>query len=296
VNASALRGVLNFTELGQAQNFRPPVTVAASGLQRLPVIRETVLALLIGIGILAVLAGVNLVRHRTDRRYWALVCCPLAALTLIAVNPYGQEGIFRAALFGLPWLAALGAPVIVSPRIPVRLALTATSVCLTGAFLVSSFGLDAVNVIRPGDLAAVRYFEEHGGPRPPTTHYLLLLGAGDLPTTPGLSGGWHQIWSRERIDLPLPDRPPLRTPDAQVSLITSRLLHETADPSAPPTLFALWSPVQAQYSRAYALQLPEQSAALRDAFKRSAYWSVAFEQDGTYVFRFEPSRYPRGRR
>jgi hypothetical protein len=316
--------VLNFSELGRAQNFRPPVTLAASGLHRLPVIRETVLALLIGIGLLAVLAGVNVLLHRRDRRYWALAFCPLGGLTLVAVNPYGQEGIFRAALFGLPWLAALGAPVIASlhlparlamterlparlaparelpgglalaGRLPARLALAGISVCLTVAFLVSSFGLDAVNVIRPGDLAAVRYFQQHGGPRPPTRHYLLLLGAGDLPTTPGLNGGWHQTWGRDRIYMPLPDKPPLRTPDAQVKLITSRLLHETADPSAPPTLFALWSPVQAEYSTAYALQTPEQSAALRDAFKRSAYWSVAFDQDGTYVFRFEPSGYPGG--
>jgi hypothetical protein len=291
INASALRGVLNFAEFGRAGNFRPPVTHAAQGLERLPVIRETVLALLIGIVVLGVLAGINVLRHRTDRRYWALICCPLAGLTLIAVNPYGQEGIFRAALFGLPWLAVLAAPVLALPGVAFRLLVGWTSACLTGAFLVSSFGLDGLNVIRASDLAAIRYFEQHGGPRPPTTHYMLLLGAGDLPTTPGLSGGWHQTWSRERIYEPLPDKLPVPPPAAQVNLLTSRLMHETADPSAPPTLFAMWSPVSAEFGRAYALQTPQQAAALRDAFASSRYWSIAFERDGTYVFRFEPSRY-----
>jgi MFS family permease len=288
---TALRGLLNLKAFGRTENFRPPETLAAAGMHRLPVVRETVLALLLGIAVLGVLAAVNLLRHRRDRRYWALACSSLAGLVLVAANPYGQEGIFRAALFGLPWLAVLGAPVLAAPRVQVRFVMAWTTACLTGAYLVSSSGLDAVTVIRPRDVAAIRYFEEHGGPRPPTAHYLLLLGAGDLPTTPGLAGGWHQIWSRQRIYTPLPDKT-RRAPPEQVALLTERLVRETADPSAPPALFAMWSPTSQVFGTAYALQAPADAAALRDAFRTSAYWSVAFERDGTYVFRFEPSRYP----
>jgi hypothetical protein len=53
--------------------------------------------------------------------------------------------------------------------------------------------------------------------------------------------------------------------------------------------------VGARYAEAYALQSMDQSAALRDAFLESPYWSVELADDGTYLFAFRPAQYPAGR-
>jgi hypothetical protein len=287
IHQTALRGVLDLSMFGRLGNFQPPRTTQVSGLQRLPIVRETVLALVAGIVLLGLLAALNLLLHRSDRRYWALACAPGAGLLVVAINPYGQEGIFRAALFGLPWLALLAAPLFSTAAARVRVGLLATTAGLLATFLVSSFGLDALNVVRTADLAAVRYFQEHGGPRPPTTHYLLTLGTGDLPTTPGLRGGWHQIWGRDRLAYAV-GKQPVRSGSAEERLLTTRFVRSTADPSAPPTLFALWSPVSARYGWTYGVQSLQQANMLRDAFIASPYWSVAYSRDGTFLFRYEP--------
>jgi hypothetical protein len=311
-HAGALRGTLTFDRILSFTNFQPPRTVAASGLERLPVVRATIVALLVGVVVLAVLAGVTLLRHHRDRRRWALAFSSAGGLLLIAMTPYGQEGIFRATLFGLPWLALLACEVLTPATLARRAALLGTAACLLGAFLVSSFGLDAVNVVRPADLAAVRYFQRHGDPSPGTEqherpeehrrteHYLLLLGPGDHPTTPGMRGGGRHIWGRDGLDAAAEQEPTARQAlMTDTRTLTARYVEQAARDAAeswyprrlptPPELFALWSPVGADYGRAYGLQSTPQGAAIRDAFLASPYWPVVYERDGTYLFRLDRS-------
>lgn len=281
---TVVKGFVSFGAFGQVGNFRPPQTVAVGGLQRLPVVDQTILALVIAILVVGSLALVTFIRSRRDVGAWALACCSGAGVLLVALNPYGQEGIFRAALFGLPWLAVLASPVFFAGReLRSRLGLFLTAGVLLAAFLVSSFGLDAVNVIRPGDLAAVRLFQQLGGPRPPQPYYLLLLTPGDQPTTPTTQGGTFTMFGSGRDLAPSPD----------VQVLTRRLLRHAGEPTSQAELFALYSPAGANYGQAYALQSRAQSAELRDSFLASPFWSVKYEADGSYLFKFQAGRYLR---
>ena len=289
VHRGALSGLISLKSIGRAQNFQPPKTVASPGLERLPVVGETVLALVLGVLIVGGIALIALLRHREQLRLWALACCPAAGLALVAINPYGQEGIFRATLFGIPWLAVLAAHCF-SARGRSRLALLAVTSALAVTFLVAAFGLDATNAMRPSDLAAFRYFYQHStGPR----HYILTLGEGDLPTSLPPQTGTFQSIHRDRLNEPVRQDPALGA-DKQVRTLTARFLKFSRQPPARAQLYAVWSPVSSYYGWAYGLQSPDQFAALRDAFRRSPYWKVVFHQGDTYLFGFDAKRYEGG--
>jgi capsular exopolysaccharide synthesis family protein len=288
IHRGALSGFLSLKSIGRFQNFRPPKTVASPALERLPVVRETVLALVVGIAIVGLIALLALLRHRRQLRVWALALCPAAGLILVAVNPYGQEGIFRAAIFGIPWLAVLaGHCFSASGRRISRLALLVVTAVLTGTFLVAAFGLDATNVMRPSDVAAFRYFQQHSTEN---RRYVLALGAGDLPTSLPPEAGSYASITRDRLNQPVRQEPALDA-DSQVETLTARFLKYSRQPPARAQLYAVWSPVSSDYGWAYGLQSPDQFAALRDAFRRSRYWNVVFHQDGTYLFRFDAKQY-----
>jgi hypothetical protein len=297
MNRGALDGLLSLKSIGRSTNFQPPKTHEATGLDRLPVVNQASAALTLGILILAVLAFVALVRHIREKRAWAFAFCPGVGLFLVVLNPYGQEGIFRAALFGIPWLAMLAAYGLSPPRTRVahfvtRTVLLAVMAMLAGSFLVASFGLDAVNVMRPSDLAAYRYFQNQGTDRARTPRYILALGAGDLPTSLPPKDGRYQSVRRDRLGDPVRPLPPGQA-DREVQRLTTRLLEFSRQRPETARLYAVWSPVSSYYGQAYGLQTPEQFAELRDAFVRSPYWDVELHKGQTYLFRFEPTRYPR---
>jgi hypothetical protein len=295
IHRGALSGFLSWDTLGRVQNFHPPKTAESSGLQRLPVVGYTVRALLLEIAILGLVALIALALHRREPRMWAFACCPAVGLVLVAVNPYGQEGIFRAALFGMPWLALMAAHCFPSsPRQPRlvanRVTLFAVTTVLGGAFLVHAFGLDAINVIRPADVAAFRYFQEQRTDRT-GKYYLLALGTGDLPTSLPVQPGDYRTLRRDDLKQPVrQERVP--RPDLQMQALTARMLSYTEQRGRTISLYAIWSPVSSDNGWAYGIQSPDQFRALRDAFRRAPYWHVVLERDGTFLFRFEPTRYP----
>jgi len=332
-HADALRGFISLKDIGQAQNFLPPQTVASSTLQRLPIVQLTVVALLAGIILVGALATVTLLRHRRELRFWGFAACPAVGLVLIATNPYGQEGIFRAVLFGVPWLALLAAHCFSPPcRLLTRLPIGAVCAALTAAFLVASFGLDATNVVRPSDLAALRYYQHLGDGRSGTVSNLLVLGGGDLPVFVPMKGGTHQILGRDSLELrvtqpppppkdllpPPKGRPPAEQPSPPppllagspqrdstreeagipssvvVARLTAELIDYSGQPASRADLYALWSPQSSVYDSAYAIQSPREFVALRDAFTTSPYWNIDFAQNGTILFHFDSARYDAG--
>jgi hypothetical protein len=284
---SALSGFVTITDVGNARNFRPPATTTADGLHRLPVVGISAGALAAGILLLGAAAGLVLIRRRRSIEVWALAAAPAAGLSIIAVNPYGQEGIFRAALFGIPWLALLAAQLFHKDgdgeRAPNgRLLISLGVLCTT--FLTASFGLDSINVIRPDDRAAARAYLTAPLPAGQTA-YLLQIGPGDLPSGAPGTDVWHQ--SVPATDLqppgpPDPDEPPARTEER----LTAAILTRSGEDPATATVYAIWSPSSSYYAWAYGLDTPERFAAVRDAFRTSLHWSVAGRWGETVLFRY----------
>jgi capsular exopolysaccharide synthesis family protein len=293
IHRGALSGFLSWETIGRAQNFRPPKTAASSALERLPIVGQTVLAVVAGIAIVGAIAAIALMRHRRELRAWCWACCPAVGLVLVAINPYGQEGIFRAALFGVPWLALLaGHCFSLLDRLASRLALLAVTAALTATFLIAAFGLDVLNVTRSSDLAAFRYVQKQSE-QTTLRHYVLGLGAGDLPTSLPPRSERYQSIRPDSLGEPVRQEPVLDA-DLQMRRLTARLLRLSRQPDTHARLYAVWSPVSSAYDWAYGMQSPDQFAALRDAFRRSRYWKVVFHRDGTYLFQFDPARYGRG--
>jgi len=282
----AVQPFLTLDAFGQLSNFQPPRTANAPTLERLPIVSQTVWAALLGIGVVASLALVAVIRNRQDSRFWALASCSAVGIVIIVAQPYGQEGVFRAALFGIPWLAVLAATVLAGAGIRSRTALAIIPTCLTATFLIASFGLDLINVIRPSDYTAIRQFREEGGRNPPEPYFMLLLNVGDQPTSPDVLGGRHAIWGRDVIQQPVTELPDV-APEAEMQSLTAGLVRYTEDSDANSRLYAFWSPVGARYGEVYGVRTAERSSALRDAFASAPYWSVVRSDDGSYLFRFE---------
>jgi hypothetical protein len=290
LHLGSVSGYLSLDSLGQLSNFRPPKTTATAGLDRLPIVTETVVALVAAILVLTALAAITLLRNLRSRQAWALALCPTIGLALIAINPYGQEAIFRAALFGLPWLAVLAVPNFRAVRAPgPRSLLLVTVAALAGTYLVSSNGLDAADISRPADVAAVRYPQEHGG----TNYILLLLGQGDLPST--LRPGELQMSTSDLASPPDGPATVLTTlPAAQEvtridDLLWQRYLAQWQGPR--PAVYAIWSPTQSAYQVAYGLDTRSRFAELRDAMSASPYWKPVLQRDGTVLYRFDVQKY-----
>ncbi|HEY5785623.1 MAG TPA: hypothetical protein VIT65_12680 [Microlunatus sp.] len=308
MNLDVVRTFVSWGDFGSAENFRPPVTVASEGLQRQPIVGLTVTALVVSVLVVGVLAAVT-VRQTTGQRFlrraarrqwsraeaqaWAMACAAGVGLVVVFANPYGQEGIFRAVLFGTPWLALLAAHQFPSDAPPRRrILLAAVAGLLTLTFCVASFGLDRINVVRTGDLTAFEYFDAQGTGDKRDPQFLLILGKGDLPTTPARSTTTHDLVSRDTLRMPVRQEPGTR-PDEMVADLTAKLLRYSTVPAERADLFALWSPTSQAYGEAYGLQSAAQFAELRDAFAASTYWSETFERDGTVVYRFDGDAYVR---
>jgi hypothetical protein len=281
LHRSALAGFLDVGDVGNAKNFRPPATTTATGLSRLPIVGLSAWALAAGIITLGLVAFLVVLRRRRSIEVWALAAAPAAGLAVIAVNPYGQEGIFRAALFGIPWLALLAAQHFRegNERRP-NLRLIVVLSVLTVTFLTACFGLDGSNVIRPGDRAAFQYFATHDT-APGQVSYLLPIGPGDLPSTPPGRDLSHVTVILDEAQPPGPPDPD-EPAEAEVYRMTRAILARYA----PANIYALWSPTLSYYAWEYGLDRPEHFAAVRDAFRGSPNWSVVLESDGSVLFKY----------
>jgi hypothetical protein len=284
VNWRDLSEFLTLGDIGSSGNFTPPAPGATSGLARLPAFLAFQGGLAGGVLILVLLAGVALFRRRREAAAWALALCPGAGVAIILVHPYGKEGIFRATLFSLPWLAVLAAQAFrrADTRIG-RFSPIAVLAVLTTTFILGTFSLDASSVMRAQDRAAFQVFQNT--PTGDGLNYALILGPGDLPSAPTTKPVTHLSVYRSEIDdagFTL-----TRTIDADtVQRLTSELISYSAVESPAGHLFAVWSPVSSYYGREYGLHTAAQFAALRDAFQASTAWTTIYTADGTVLFEY----------
>ncbi|MEO6205199.1 MAG: hypothetical protein ABIO67_07455, partial [Mycobacteriales bacterium] len=158
------------------------------------------------------------------------------------------------------------------------------------SFVTASFGLDGSNVIRRGDLAALHAFVAAAEREPARTPALLVLGPGDLPSSPPRSDATHRYVTRTDLVLPVGLQPSLRA-SAMVEALTLALVNFTGQDINRAALYAVWSPVTQFYAVEYGLAPPAELPTLRAAFLASGYWRIVLVQDGTYLFRFDPATY-----
>jgi hypothetical protein len=283
LNRAVLSSFVSLSDLLNISNFAPPALVTAPGLHRLAISVDSFDALVAGLLVLIALAVIGWARHRHERWAWASIISPAVGLAFTAVNPYNNEGIFRAILFAIPWLALLaGAAVKERAGRWASAAFALATIGLLATFCVATFTLDGFTVIRSADLTALRHFEAQA---PPGSGYI-DLGFSEVPFAVATSRRpdqyvyWQSVLTGKRAFA--------AAPTAQdIVLLTDRFERYVRDRSGPGSfaLYALWSPTTPIYAADYGLMSHANASAWRDLMLRSPLWTVAYSADGTYLFR-----------
>ncbi len=171
-NFSILSQFINLGALGKATaNAAPPShggDLGYRGLTDFAIYSPMTLFLVIGAA-----ATFIALRYR-GRLRWALLACAASPAALFAGNNYGNEALFRAALFSLPWIVTL----LVSGRWQLRARLPVFGAALlvgAAVFALGTDGLDWYRVIRPGTVQAVQKFELDA----PAKSVVLMTGSGN---------------------------------------------------------------------------------------------------------------------
>jgi hypothetical protein len=289
LNRNVLAGFFNIDAIGNLSNFAPPHTAGSTGLTRAAAVGDSSHALLLGLVILIVLALIGFVRYRRRPGSWALILSAGVGIVFIAINPYGDEGIFRAALFGIPWLVLLALASVRKPRWR-RIAVAPLCCVMLACFLVAEFGLDQTNVVRRGDVTSLDAFVSRA---PPDSTRLEVGGEGDLPTTlnPKLNNlQWDALWN------PLNARQNLlhatvRPTPADLGALTQAYLAYSAkyNHSLPKNLFVVWSKTAAQYSVDYGVETMANSREWLNLFLASPRWRLVYRGPTAYLFRYVPA-------
>jgi hypothetical protein len=130
----------------------------------------------IGQGAAPLLVGITgLIALFTWRRritFGLAVAAGSCSLLTVAVH-YGNEDIYRGALFALPWVALLAGHIRLSSRRLVNIALPVLVTALVFSYIIGDMGFDDTYVTRPADLAAALYFENSA----PAGSRLIVIGS-----------------------------------------------------------------------------------------------------------------------
>ena len=292
LHKNELSGFVSLSSLFSLANFEPPkqaASVVTPGLGRLPIVGESSHALLLGVLALIIIATIGFFRSFRNKAAWAFMMSPAVGLVLIALNPYGNEGIFRALLFAIPWLAAAGTQAI--PGIRSRLSSSIYALIAVGllaTYLVSMFGLDNANVMRAADYQTFLAYDT-AAVSPPTS-YLLNLSYGDevLPDEVSFGGGpnhfvsWGTLITEPQGAIMKPTVEDANTIARQYYMYAKNNDGETDE------LYAVWTMASAVYSDDYGLETLAQAVAWRNAMIASPDWKVIYDSNGSYLFRVAP--------
>jgi hypothetical protein len=284
----ALSGFLTLSDLGNLANFKPPATVASSGLARAPIVGISTDALVLGVLVLIGLALVGLARNAGRGGAWGFIVSAGVGLLFIAINPYGDEGIFRATLFAVPWLTLIGLAAV--RKAPWRWpGLALISIVFLGCYLVSTFGLDASNVVRASD---VRVLDSYVRDAPPGAYHLEIAASGDLPSSlDPLQHNlvWSALWdATDPHQVAIHSR--LRPTAADLTTLTNAYIAyaQKFGHTPPSNLFAIYSPPAALDSVEYGVETLANSREWSHLFLRSPRWRVVYASNGSYLLRYTP--------
>lgn len=309
INHGDLGRFISFGAIGHIfSNARPPTHGGASLgdplVTRLAFALPTLVLVVVGLAAVATVAM---------RRSWGNVGLLLAAaspVSLFFATGYGQEGVFRVALFALPWLAvlagalpfpdALGDGTLGRLRFgrfdfsrlefsrlgSARIAAMTVAAAVAVLVLVNAFGqtsLDWARVVRPDETAATRQFELTA----PAHSVLLTTGAGDA-TPSQVTRRYLDVNYQTRQglqDFPSPHQP--YDAAADVRRMTADLLK--ADPGAP-AYYALVSNVIGGYDADNGYQTEADYQQLSAAMAGSPQWRAVQHGPTTTLYRLVSPR------
>lgn len=289
LNWSVLRRFVSFHGFSLS-NLTPPKTVATPGLERLPIVGQGTDAMLAGLLVLICLAMIGFLAAVTRKSgwgffspsyAWAMLISAGSGLFLVAANPYGNEGIFRAALFAVPWLAALA--VTAAPQAAqdwLRFPLAVLLAGLAATYCLSSFALDNADVIRTGDVTALNFYHTKAS----SSGYILNLSYGDTPVgMVSLASGHSVTWSR--IVPQSGGHVTALNKDSASLLARNYLLYVLKRQGRLDALYAIWSPASVNHAVDYGLETAATAQAWVRALSSSPYWKLVYYNNGTYLFR-----------
>jgi hypothetical protein len=286
LHLGSVSSFLSLSSLGNLTNFEPPKQVGplTPGLQRLPIVGEDTEALLLGLLILIAIAGIGFLRNIRSKAAWAFMISTGMGLLVIAGNPYGGEGIFRAALFAIPWLAAVGTQALPVKRVRwVSTVYGIIAVCMIGTYLVAVYSFDDFNVIRPADYQALQIYQNTASPN---SYLLDIVHSGDnlphsvdVPAEADHSIDWPTLITQAEADI--------TKPTVQDADTVARQYYQYAQKNGGQAdeLYGVWSPTSANYGADYGDESLAQSQGWLHAMIASPDWKVIYSDDGTYLFR-----------
>ena len=184
-----------------------------------------------------------------------------APILIVGFQSYGGEGIIRASLFALPWLAALGAEICAPRSGPSRRSvaecgrLIGVSALVGTLMLVAYFGTEKRSYVTPSDVAVAEWYEQNAP-----------VGSARAFLAPNAPVGLTADYAAKRF---LPDLNPSLTSlaafahslgPADVPRLRALLLSDEG-----PERYFLISPSQVAYTDLYALLPPGSAERLTNA-------------------------------
>jgi hypothetical protein len=259
--------------------FEPGSTPASdfddtTGVAGVSVVNFARPALMLGIVALAVLGWIR-ARNRLNPAAIVLMVAPFLVL---AVTPYGGEGILRSYLFALPWCCVLAAVSLRRQflRVPSLAALAASAAVFGSLFLLAYYGGEERAYVTPDDVAVATWYEQNApaGSRAATM----------VPVHPGLlTSNYPALADGGGISGPSLSRDEaLRGQllgDADLPEI-ARLLDE--EPATRQ--YVILTPIQERVSETYTIFEEGSFKGLRDALSLSPDYRLVYRHGGGYVF------------
>jgi hypothetical protein len=274
-------------------------TDLSSGLPGVQLVFWAPRVLLFGVFVLAAFGVLRLIQQTRaarfeNRRYLDPVPIALAVTPMIVVwlQSYGGEGILRASLFALPWLAVLTAEICAPRGGPSRRRATETwrligvSSLVGCLMLLAYFGTEMRSYVQRSDVAASAWFEE----RAPAGSFRAYM-ASNFPLSMTANYATKRIF---------PDPEPALTaiPEFQHRMFgpvdALRIRQLLLEHDAPERYFVI-SPSQENYAALYKLFPPGAAQRLIEVMLASPDFELAFQSGDAYVFRLIPrEREPAG--
>ncbi len=286
MNRGVLTSYVSIDELFNVfANFKTPARPSSTALEPDLINRLTFLVPSIALVCIGIAALVALLRFRN----WMTLGLALAAASpvgLFVASAYGSEGIFRASLFCLPWLAILsslnlpqtGRRFWTVPWHPVR---NAGVVALTLVFVIGTTGMDYTRVMRMDNVKALEWLESRV-----TDHTQVFTLGTELADPLELYGKPVFYMSREMLLIEKVDEVyPAKVgdeydPKADLAVLVKYWMEVPAD-----VRYVLASDAMKEFDERYGQQLVSDQERLEQALRDHPGVVVAYEGNGVTVYR-----------